>query len=218
VSILHAAASEEPGGREPAPEPLRLVQRFINSNDREGGHERFTSSAALAAWLRAAGLHVSRLDKGDLERTLALREALRALLLANNGYPVDSGALSTLNEESIRTGVVVRFSAADLSLEPSGSGLDRALGRLIAIVFEAMVGGTWPRFKACRRDVCRWAFFDHSKNRSGTWCSMDICGNRVKTRAYWRRMRGQGRVARSPAARSRSSATDLVKERSGQDA
>ena len=33
------------------------------------------------------------------------------------------------------------------------------------------------------------AFFDRSKNRSATWCSMSICGNRTKNRAYYRRQR-----------------------------
>jgi hypothetical protein len=30
----------------------------------------------------------------------------------------------------------------------------------------------------------RWAFYDHARNRSRTWCSMDACGNRAKARAY----------------------------------
>jgi predicted RNA-binding Zn ribbon-like protein len=38
--------------------------------------------------------------------------------------------------------------------------------------------------KACAADDCQWAFYDSSKNRSRTWCSMDVCGHRAKTRAY----------------------------------
>jgi predicted RNA-binding Zn ribbon-like protein len=38
--------------------------------------------------------------------------------------------------------------------------------------------------KACADDECEWAFYDSSKNRSRTWCSMEVCGNRAKTRAY----------------------------------
>ncbi|HEV2869799.1 MAG TPA: CGNR zinc finger domain-containing protein, partial [Actinomycetota bacterium] len=30
-------------------------------------------------------------------------------------------------------------------------------------------------------------FYDHSTNRSGTWCTMSVCGNRRKARAYRRR-------------------------------
>ncbi len=41
----------------------------------------------------------------------------------------------------------------------------------------------------CSSDTCQWAFYDRSKNRSGRWCSMQVCGNRTKTRAYRARQR-----------------------------
>ena len=44
--------------------------------------------------------------------------------------------------------------------------------------------GAWPRVKACAAEECQWAFYDTSRNRSRTWCSMDVCGNREKTRRY----------------------------------
>ena len=47
-----------------------------------------------------------------------------------------------------------------------------------------MENDTWPRLKACRDDTCQWAFYDHSKNRSGHWCSMEVCGSRHKARQY----------------------------------
>jgi predicted RNA-binding Zn ribbon-like protein len=47
--------------------------------------------------------------------------------------------------------------------------------------------GTWARMKACHNDDCRWAFYDHSRNRSGRWCQMETCGTEVKMRAYRRR-------------------------------
>jgi predicted RNA-binding Zn ribbon-like protein len=72
-----------------------------------------------------------------------------------------------------------------LTLAPQAAGVDGALGRILAIVHEAMSAGTWHRLKACRQ--CAWAYYDYSKNQSATWCSMAICGNRTKTRAYRRR-------------------------------
>jgi predicted RNA-binding Zn ribbon-like protein len=41
--------------------------------------------------------------------------------------------------------------------------------------------------KPCRNHPCRWLFYDHSTNRSGTWCTMAVCGNRLKARADRRR-------------------------------
>jgi len=74
-------------------------------------------------------------------------------------------------------------------LEPLAGGVAGALGRILAIVCAATVDGTWARLKACRNDGCQWAFYDASKNRSATWCSMSICGSRTKVRAYRQRRR-----------------------------
>jgi predicted RNA-binding Zn ribbon-like protein len=68
-----------------------------------------------------------------------------------------------------------------------------ALARLLAILYTATVAGTWTRFKICRNDTCRWAFYDRSKNRSGRFCGT-ACGNAVSARAY-RRRKGAGSAA-----------------------
>jgi predicted RNA-binding Zn ribbon-like protein len=78
--------------------------------------------------------------------------------------------------------------SARTRLEPLDRGIDGALCRLLAIVHRAMESGEWRRVKACRDAGCRWAFYDHSKNRSATWCDMASCGNRNKAR----RRRAQG--------------------------
>ena len=46
--------------------------------------------------------------------------------------------------------------------------------------------------KACRNERCRWVFYDHSRNHTGTWCSMRICGNRHKVRAHRARQAAAG--------------------------
>ena len=71
-----------------------------------------------------------------------------------------------------------------VTIEPCRPGVDGALGRLLGIVAEAQKEGTWSRLKACPWDTCRWAFYDHSRNRSGVWCNMAVCGNRAKVRSY----------------------------------
>ena len=54
-------------------------------------------------------------------------------------------------------------------------------------MYDAMTAGTWDRLKVCRNDECQWAFYDRSRNRSGAWCTMAVCGNRMKGRAFRRR-------------------------------
>ncbi len=76
------------------------------------------------------------------------------------------------------------FTPAGPQLTPSGKGADAGLASLLAIVATAQADGSWPRLKACADDGCLWAFFDHSKNRRGRWCSMAVCGNQHKARQY----------------------------------
>lgn len=131
-----------------------------------------------------------RVGDGDLERALAVRAGLRELAMANADLPLDEAAIRTLNLALDPALLQARFHpAGGWRLDPGASGVDGALARLAAIVIDAMHDGTWRRLKPCRRHDCRWLFYDHSTNRSGTWCSMAVCGNRLKARAYRRRHR-----------------------------
>jgi predicted RNA-binding Zn ribbon-like protein len=182
------------GNRQPAPGPLALVQAFVNTVDIEEQRDELIAPDRLGAWLAAHGLMdgTDPLSEADLRRTIEFREALRALLLANNDRPVDASAVETLNQSAARAGLLVCFGPnGQARLEPGAAGVDRAIGRLLAIVYAAMVEGHWARLKACRNDSCRWAFYDASKNRSGAWCAMTLCGSRSKARAYRRRQAEQ---------------------------
>jgi predicted RNA-binding Zn ribbon-like protein len=149
-----------------APQPLREVQLLINSADLENERDW------LPEWLVERGLLET-----ELERARSLREGLRALVLANNGRAVGDDALAVVNAAAKQLSLRVDASAR-VSVDAAGDALDR----VVAIAFGAMLDGTWTRLKACRN--CRWSFYDYSPNRSATWCSMQLCGNRKKTRAY----------------------------------
>jgi predicted RNA-binding Zn ribbon-like protein len=179
----------DPGGRAPAPGALRLVQRFVNTVDFENGIEELTDPAALEQALAAIGVPAGvGLRRGDLERALGVREALRALLLGNNGIPVERATLETLEEAARRGRLTVRFDEdGRAQLLPGAPGLDGSLGRIGGVVHTAMADGSWPRLKACPRHICRWVFYDRSKNRNSRWCAMSVCGNRIKTAKYRRR-------------------------------
>jgi predicted RNA-binding Zn ribbon-like protein len=176
-----------------APQPLYLVQRFINSTDRESGDDELESPAALGAWLAERDLldPAEAVSEADLARALDVREGLRAVLLANNGLPLDEGKVKRLDRAVRGAGVRVRFRPGeDPELVPDGAGVDGAIARLMAIVAAAVEHGRWQRLKACPREECEWAFYDRSKNRSGRWCQMEVCGNIEKARAFRERRRG----------------------------
>ena len=151
-----------------APEPLRQVQLLLNSTNVESGEDW------LPDWLAERGL------AAGLDRARKLRGALRALVLANNGFPLDDDPLRVVNAAADRVALRVDVDRR-VHLESRGDALDA----IVAVALGAMLDGTWSRLKACRN--CHWSFYDNSPNRSATWCSMQLCGNRTKTRAYRRR-------------------------------
>jgi predicted RNA-binding Zn ribbon-like protein len=174
--------------RQIAPGELELVRDFVNTSDIEDGVDKLDTPPRLGEWLTEHGLPAGDLTEGDRHRVIELREALRALLLANNGEPLDRSSIETLNRTAEDARLLIQFNREGRSaLSPTGGGIDAALGSILAIVFRSMAEGTWPRLKACQADACKWAFYDHSKNRSGSWCSMAVCGNRAKARTYRRR-------------------------------
>ena len=182
----------EPGDREPAPGELALVQAFVNTNDIEAAGDQLRGPQELGAWLRRRRVPGAdgQVSEAHWRRAIDVREGLRALAAANNEVTVGAAAVDRLDDAVADLGLVPRLDVGSRwRLEPRASGVDGFLERVLAITVAAMADGTWERVKACQADSCRWLFYDHSRNRSSTWCTMAICGARAKARAYRARNR-----------------------------
>ena len=176
--------------RNEAPGDLELVRRFVNTRDVEEGTDELDGPDSLLGWFSGMNL----LDdeaiayEEDLKRALALREGIRSLLLANTGEGGEPANLRELNRVAGSVCLRVRFDEdAVATLGPQSSGVSAALGHILAAVVRATDEETWGRLKVCSNDACQWAFYDRSRNRSGKWCTMEVCGNRMKARAFRQR-------------------------------
>jgi predicted RNA-binding Zn ribbon-like protein len=185
----------EPGGRPKAPGRLELLQRFVNSHNHDfpPDWDRIGTRGKAQAWLREKGLIApgERISAADAARLRELREALRALVIANRAGQPAAAAADAIRQAA--GDAALRVALDDdgrTALQPGGVGADRAVATLLGILHEAQLTGEWSRMKACRQ--CEYAFFDRSKNRSAAWCAMSICGNRTKNRAYYRRHSSAG--------------------------
>ena len=169
-----------------APGRLELVQRFVNTADLDRGGEELSSPSALVSWLADAGLaeRGTRATEQELSRALEVREGLRAVLDTHNGGEADGDAVAALERAAGHASLRATFGGDQPRLAPVCGGVDAALAELLATVTTAAADGSWQRLKACADDGCRWAFYDTSRNRSGRWCSMAVCGNQQKARAY----------------------------------
>ena len=192
-----------------APGQLALVQSFLNSLDLEAGRDDLADISAAQAWLASHRLVSSgtEYDEADRRRLTDVRRALLSLVAANGGAGLQRRAVTTLNEAARRVRLGVRLHPEDgYRLMAEGVGIDRPIGEVLIAVTTSMAAGSWNRLKICSNDSCQEAFYDASRNRSGRWCSMAKCGNRMKGRAYRQRQSaasvGTSRVAERAEAAS----------------
>jgi predicted RNA-binding Zn ribbon-like protein len=198
--------------QKPAPEPLLLVQSFVNTADVDQGTDLLAEPAAANQWLHQAGLLDAAATAGaeDLRAARAARESIRSLIARDSGGPV-------LPDEDLRPlRAVIRASQPRLTIDPAGQVLlgspdrgrltDGLLG-LLLIIRDAQHDGTWGRLKICGNPDCRWAFYDRSHSRRGAWCDMASCGNLIKNRNLRARRGSQPRPAGGAARAARQPAT-----------
>jgi predicted RNA-binding Zn ribbon-like protein len=177
---------------EPAPGELELVRGFLNTKELDPNREELTDPAALDAWMKGRGVPVEEAATADdVDRAVSFREALRSLALANSGWELEPEALerirSAASESTLRAWV---DDKGEMVIAPSCDGVDALIARVLSAVATAQETGEWSRLKACASGECMWAFYDQSRNRSRHWCSMEVCGNRAKTRNYRARKSG----------------------------
>jgi predicted RNA-binding Zn ribbon-like protein len=177
----------------PAPGTGAPVQDFINTRNYLRGGDLLEDAEAATTWLAGRGLlgEGERIEEAEMRLLITFREGLRTLLLARNGGPPPD--LELLGNLAAPATLRVRFGPDGRpAIEPGSEGdpAGRVVARLLAVVIQAEEKGTWERLKACRNEDCKWAFYDASKNRSGSWCNMSICGARHKMRAYRKRKSG----------------------------
>ncbi|GAA5066301.1 CGNR zinc finger domain-containing protein [Streptomyces similanensis] len=160
--------------RSPAPGGLALLQSLVNTLDLDGGADRLDTPEGRAEFgIDAAGLPAAR----------ALRESLRAALLAHAGRPPHR-AVAPLGELLAGAPLLVAVDARDGSAALAPADAGPLLCRVAAAVAEALVAGTWTRLKACEAADCHWAYYDRSPAGRGRWCTMRVCGARAKMRRY----------------------------------
>jgi predicted RNA-binding Zn ribbon-like protein len=178
------------------PHSLDLVIDFVNTADLEERTDGLATPDGLGSWLVQRGLLRSQdlpVSERDRAAAVRLREALRTLMLANNGGEPDAGAEARVDAAARRGELGVALGSDGCArLRARAGGVSGALAELVVAVAEGGQDGSWRRVKACRADDCHWAFYDRSRNHSGVWCNMAVCGNREKVRAYRTRSQRHG--------------------------
>lgn len=161
-----------------------------------GGRELLTGPAALTAWLRMAGFEqVRRATTADVERAIAVREAIDRLLaaIAEERRPA-AADVRMLNAATATTPPPTPRLRIDTEGAPHKefSRPDDPVASAFAILAADAIdlAAARPALRVCAAENCGLRFVDVSPKSNRQWCSMSRCGNRAKARAaYARRIR-----------------------------
>lgn len=170
---------------------LEPVLEFANTLDVEDAVDELAPGpVALSGWLSARELLApgTPVSRADFRLALDLRTGLRALALLNNGGPADESATIRMEQALDRLPLVAELSPGGAGLRPYRLAPVRAaLGVLVAGYVRSVASGDWSRLRRCPADDCAWAFWDSSAKGARRWCTMRVCGNRAKVRAFAQR-------------------------------
>src|SRR5436309_782379 len=128
--------------RAPAPGRLRLVEEFVNTvSGLRGGADLIAEPGGLAAWLKSRDLPLDgAVDHADVQRAVALREAIRAWLSGPSGTPRD--AAIAIEPAAIDARLGVRVADDDeLRLVAWAGGVNGALGAILIALYDGHVEG-----------------------------------------------------------------------------
>jgi predicted RNA-binding Zn ribbon-like protein len=66
---------------------------------------------------------------------------------------------------------------------------DRALAVRAILAWDALAKTSTGRLRPCANEECRLFLIDRSRAGTARWCSMAVCGNRMKARRHYQRAR-----------------------------
>jgi predicted RNA-binding Zn ribbon-like protein len=68
----------------------------------------------------------------------------------------------------------------------------RSAAARAVLAWDALRASSPGRLRPCANDECQLFLIDHSKPNNARWCSMAVCGNRMKARRHYQRARRTG--------------------------
>ncbi|CCE12134.1 conserved hypothetical protein [Bradyrhizobium sp. STM 3843] len=187
------------------PDELANLYDFANSLDlrqftrfgvQHSQSDEWAGPSDLAGWMaeRALAPAHAKITAALFDEALQLRRALRNYLQCDpaerrSNRPVLQALTAALAAFPLR--VELR---AEHGTVLTGTRKDALAGlsALAVELHEGNISGTLDRLKTCASDECLRVFYDRSKPATRRWCMSELCGNRIKTRAYRERQRQAG--------------------------
>jgi predicted RNA-binding Zn ribbon-like protein len=138
----------------------------------------FADTARAQAWLASAG---GAGTEAELRHVLEVRQALQAVVRGEQPPDVLAPALQGVTYVPAMADGQITWT---LSVPP-----ERELAVRAVLAWDALARHSPGRLRPCANDDCRLFLIDHSKANAARWCSMAVCGNRMKARRHYQRIR-----------------------------
>ena len=184
---------------------------FVNTCPIQDGHrqELLPDFAAVLRWFGAAELlsqrQISKLRNWEgsacgrkvAEALRALREALREDVIAwEHGSSVPESSLDELNDLLASHPMLMRVKTEGKTVTTELWFQARQPEALFAPIAHsaAMLFANADRERVRQCGSCVLHFYDTSKKGTRRWCSMRLCGNRLKVAAYAARQRRRAKT------------------------
>ena len=130
------------------------------------------------AWLASVG---GLGTESELQHVLAARRALQAVVRGEQPATVLNPVLHGVTRIPTMIGKEIIWT---LSVPP-----DRELAVRAVLAWDALAKHSPGRLRPCANDECQLFLIDRSKTNTARWCSMAVCGNRMKARRHYQRVR-----------------------------
>jgi predicted RNA-binding Zn ribbon-like protein len=149
-------------------------------------------SRSESAALRAMGEQDARTCAATLDRALSLRETIRAMLAAMaDRRTLRAEWIAAVNQALVwgagSARLERRASGWQLGFTPMSAEPFRALAPIARSMADLVSQGRRAEIKRCANPRCVLYFRDRSRAHRRRWCSMAVCGNRMKVAAHARR-------------------------------
>jgi predicted RNA-binding Zn ribbon-like protein len=144
-------------------------------------HDALGEPASAQQWLRRHGGTGSAAER---QHTIAARDLLQAVVRG------EISAAKTAKLAALVEDVTSRPSITNDGVEWSFDVAEPRRPALRAVLaWDELRRNSPGRLRPCGNPECALFLIDHSKPNTARWCSMAVCGNRMKARRHYERTR-----------------------------
>jgi predicted RNA-binding Zn ribbon-like protein len=165
-----------------AQEDEALLLDLLNSTPVADGRQldMLAADEDAAAW---ASTHGGAGSASEVAHLRQVRDRLQEVVRGTAGVDALAPLLADvrLRPEVTQDGVSWHLDVA----------ADRRLGSRAVLAWGRIQDQLPGRLRPCANDECRLFLLDRSRPNTARWCSMKVCGNRLKARRHYQRAQGK---------------------------